>query len=73
MVDANWDNGLATLPNKASKVADMSICGVVPPVEVIRLVVPITEVTPPALIVALTLSAINLTAPIEATERGCDS
>ncbi len=47
VVDANCDNGLATLPSNASKVAEISIVGVDPPDDVILFVVPNTDVTPP--------------------------
>lgn len=48
VVEANWLRGLATFPRRASKVADTSIAGVVPPVEVTLFVVPDTDVTVPA-------------------------
>lgn len=47
VVEANCDRGFATFPSNASNVADMSITGVTPPVEVILLAVPETEVTVP--------------------------
>jgi hypothetical protein len=45
VVEANCESGLATFPNVASNVDDMSITGAVPPVDAILLVVPDTDVT----------------------------
>jgi hypothetical protein len=47
VVLANCDKGLATFPSNASNVAEISNTGVVPPVDVTLLVVPLTEVTVP--------------------------